>query len=154
EKVSSRFTYERMAKSCGVQKTYLSRVLNGGKGQLSADQLYQSCAFLGVTADERSYLFLLRELEQCNVPVRRTELQKTIADIKAKHRRSESHLEAERVTAASDLADYYLDPNVMLIHIFLSVARFRADVRKIRQQLDLSEDVFAAAVSKLERMGL
>lgn len=50
------FTYESMAKACRIQKTYLSRVLNRD-GDLSRDQLYRACEFLGFSAAEKEFVF-------------------------------------------------------------------------------------------------
>src|SRR5690349_11834242 len=72
---ASRYTYDRMARACGIQKTYLSRVLNSDGSHLSDDQLYLACRFLGVGIEEREFLLLLRDCERSSVPERKAELQ-------------------------------------------------------------------------------
>src|SRR5438067_732825 len=85
---SSRYTYERMARACGIQKTYLSRVLNSDASHLSDDQLYLACRFLGVGLVERDFLLLLRDWERSSVPERKAELAARIASQREKHQRS------------------------------------------------------------------
>ena len=53
--ISKRFTFQNMAHHCGIQKTYLSKVL-GRDGNLTADQLFLASDFLGLDADQREYL--------------------------------------------------------------------------------------------------
>lgn len=152
-KVSSRFTYERLASACGIQKTYLSRVLNSEEAHLSEDQLHSACDFLGFSREERLFTQLLRSHDKSQHAARRQELLAEIRENRAKHRRSESHLEAERLTPAIDVSSYHLDPRVMLVHIFLAVERFRANPRSICPHLGISEDMLTSILSKLERMG-
>ena len=153
-KVSSRYTYERMAKACGIQKTYLSRVLNSSDAHLNEDQLFQCGAYLGLTHSEHRYLRLLRDYAKSHVAERRRELSVEIEEARSVTRSSESYLRAERVLQATELSDYYLDPNVMLVHIFLAVERFREDARRICKVLDISEEALTSILSKLERMQL
>ena len=48
-------SFQNLAKRCGVQKTYLSRVLSGGKAELSSDQLFLALDYLGFPEPEREY---------------------------------------------------------------------------------------------------
>lgn len=153
-KISSRYTYECMAKACRIQTTYLSRVLNSGKAHLSEDQLFQACNFLGLSVDERRYMEILRSYAKSDVRERKEELMVKIQSVRARENKSERHLTADTMMSTADLSDYYLDPNVMLVHIFLATPKFQADPRRICAKLDISEDYLMSVLSKLERMKL
>lgn len=152
--VSSRFTYERMAKACGIQKTYLSRVLNSDDTHLSEEQLFLCATFLGLAKEERQYLQLLRSHQRANVASFKEELRAEIERERALRERSEPYLKAETFAPAQDISPFYLDPHVMLVHIFLSVERFRKDVKTIGLQLHLTENYLAEILTKLEQMKL
>jgi len=154
QRLSPKFTYERMAKACGVQKTYLSRVLNGDTGHLNEDQLFLAAEFLGASEDERKYLQLLRVWQKSNNKSHIDELRNEIDEIRNQNEKSEKHLTAEKTPDSSPISHYYLDPNVMLVHIFLAVDRFRKDLKLISHQLNLSEVTLTSILIKLEQMNL
>ena len=151
---SSRFTYDRMAKACGIQKTYLSRVLNSDASHLSVDQLYLACRFLGIAGDERSFLLVLLDYERTQVAERKLDLRTKLQDLRDRHQQSEAYLRAKKVPDASKLAAFYLDPDAMLLHMFLAVPRFRDDLRLLRETLGLPDDRFASILASLEAMQL
>lgn len=152
--VSASFTYDRMAKACGIQKTYLSRVLNSDDSHLSEDQLFLAATYLGMPREEHRYLDLLRAFQKSQSTQYRAGLQKEIDQLRDANQRSDSHLKAEKIPFTSDYAPYYLDPNVMLVHIFLAVERYRKNLRLLVRQLDLSEEYFSEILTKLEQMKL
>lgn len=51
--VNASFTYERMARACGINKTYLSRVLNSEAAHLSEEQLYLAATYLGLDSEQQ-----------------------------------------------------------------------------------------------------
>ena len=152
--VSASFTYSRMAKVCGIQKTYLSRVLNSDASHLSEDQLFQAGTYLGLTKDENKYLQLLRTYQKSDVLSFKAELKSEIDSIRTLNERSESHLAVETIESSVDLSSYYLDPNVMITHIFLAVERFRKDLKALALQLHYSDEYLSQILSKLEQMKL
>ncbi len=153
--LGARFTYEKMAKACGIQKTYLSRVLNGD-AHLSDDQLYHAAQFLGFGKEERRFLGLLLDFQKSTSEARRAELKEEIDEIKARKVRSEAYLTSAKVEAGAgaDLASYFLDPAVLLTHMFLAIPRFRANPQLIREQLRLTGETFARVLTKLEELGM
>lgn len=154
-KIGNQFTYQKMAEGCGIQKTYLSRVLNSEFGHLSSDQLYGGCEFLAIPEKEREYLFLLREHEQSQLQSRREEISSQISELRSQIMKTDAHI-SEDVKSDDSLkfAHYYLEPNVLLTHIFLSVERYRSNIKMIRDKLDISEAEFSVCLNTLEQMGL
>ncbi len=78
--------YSRLAKSIGVQKSYLSQVL-AGKCHLNSDQLFKAAMTLKLTTDECEFLVLLLELEKTSI-VERRELLQGKRDELSKHRQA------------------------------------------------------------------
>lgn len=154
KRVNASFTYSRMAAACRIQKTYLSRVLNSDTAHLSEDQLYQAGRYLGLTKEENKYLQLLRTYQKSDVATFKSELKIEIDKIREMNERSESHLNVETLEQSTDFSAYYLDPNVMLIHIFLAVDRFRSDLKSLATKLNLSDEYLAQILSSLEQMKL
>jgi len=154
QQVSASFTYDRMAKACGIQKTYLSRVLNSDDSHLSEDQLYLAASYLGISREEHHYLDLLRAYQKSQSAKYRASLEKEIELLRQANDRTDSHLKAEKIPVLGDYSPYYLDPNVMLVHIFLAVERFRKNLKLLARQLDLSEEYFSEILTKLEQMKL
>ena len=148
------FTYDRLAKSCRVQKSYLSRAL-GGHAHLSDDQIFTAADFLGLGEDERNYLLLLHTYQRSGHVRRRTQLAADIATARARSERSESVIEA-RAPSADALrdAEYHLDPNAVLVHMFMTVAHFRQDPKLIATALGLSPEGLALTLEKLSRLGM
>lgn len=153
--LGNRVTFERMAKACGVQKTYLSRVLNTDGAHLSQDQLFQACLYLGLTKDERRFAGLLLEHERATVNKRRDDLAAEIDAIRKKRSRSESYLR-ETPTAAGAVGSpaYFLDPEAILVHVFMTTETFAGDVQEIQRRLNLSDVRLSAILAQLQQNGL
>jgi len=149
-KLGNKVTFERMATACGIQKTYLSRVLNSADAHLSADQLYQACLYLGLTRQERRYAGLLLEYERSTCTQRREELGAELEELRRKSQRSESYM-APKVAGVNtvDLATYFLDPDAILVHVFLTSSKYRTDLALIQRRLSLSDTRFSAIMAQL-----
>jgi hypothetical protein len=149
-----RYTFQAMSQACRVQKTYLSRVL-GGHGELSEDQLYLACEFLGLSKESRDYVCLLHGFQRSLVAPRKRELKKEIDAAQKKHSRSEKFIAAVPIVESSvNASTYHLDPNVMLVHMFLTVPRFSTNPKLVASQLGLSVEHFADALTQLRKLGL
>jgi DNA-binding MarR family transcriptional regulator len=151
----ARSTFQELAAHCRIQKTYLSKVLNKD-GHLTQDQLYLAGEFLKFTHDELDYLLLLHSLETSVVVARRKELKARIAKIQADNLQTEKHttVRTHAKTTARDREAYYLDPLYSLIHMFLTIERYRQDQFKIAEALGLSTARLVEYLERLEEMGL
>jgi hypothetical protein len=149
------FTFTKMAAACRLQRPYLSSVL-GGSGHLSSDQVFEAAGFLQLDDDEYRYLSTLHELERSTSQARRRRLQRELQDLRDKGMRGDSVVEAPALAAAVDAAqtEFYLDLNAQLLHMFLTVKRYRNDPERARRALALGLDAFQAALAKIERAGL
>jgi transcriptional regulator with XRE-family HTH domain len=153
--LGNRVTFERMAKACGVQKTYFSRVLNTDAAHLSQDQLYQACLYLGLTKDERRFVSLLLEHERATVSRRKEDLAAEIDAIRKRRSRSESYLrETPTASLPSAAAAYFLDPEAILVHVFMTTETFAGNVREIQRRLHLSDHRLSEILAQLQQHGL
>lgn len=156
ETISKSYTFQSMAKACRVQKTYLSRVFNGD-AHLNDDQVFLAGEYLGMTTDERHFLALLHQHARSVVPQKKRLIERDLSALKKKHLMSESHLAARQIGVqpeAADLAQYYLEPDLQLLHMYLTIDRYAREPQKLRDLLGMPEEAFAKALSRLGQLGL
>jgi hypothetical protein len=152
--VSKQFTFQNMAEHCGVQKTYLSKVLNR-EGHLTEDQLYLACDYLGFSEDETNYVALVYAHEKSIVPKRREILKKKIESFQNQNRKTEKRIAVTAVEDSSPhIMTYHLDPYFPLIHVFLTIRKYASDVRRISEALAISESQLNYYLTRLEQMGI
>jgi hypothetical protein len=150
-----RYTFANLAKACRLQHTYLSTVLKGN-GHLNADQVYDAAQYLGLADDEYRFLSLVHEYERSTSAGRRRRLAQEIETARQQGLRTDPYVEAKPLPEleAPAVVDFYLDPNAALVHMFMTVQRFRGEPERARRALGLDPAVFAEALRKAERVGL
>lgn len=147
--VDPRFTLEQLAKSAGIQKSYLSKVMNG-RADFQSDQLFLIGDFFGWTEGEAEFALLLLEYERSSLTPRKKKMLKQIDSIRDAHLAVESSVEAPALESeAAALQDYYLNPWVQIIHICLSVPRFAKDLELISTELKIDKLLVNEAVQIL-----
>lgn len=150
--VGSRFTFQKMAAACRVQKTYLSKVLNSN-GDLSADQLFWGCEYLGLDNEQTEYIFLLFEENRCQAAKRKALLKEKIGVVKKKFQQTDAHVQAEVLGATGEeYGEFFLDPYLQLIVVFFTIENYRKNPALIRDKLELTEEHFSLLIDKLLRM--
>ncbi|MGE0173361.1 MAG: DUF4423 domain-containing protein [Oligoflexales bacterium] len=155
ETLGKPFTFQKLADACRVQKTYLSKILNHD-GDLDRDQLYLACKFLGFTDSELTFTTYLYEYDRTQIADRRRDLRAKLDAFKQQMKKTESHIQHRAGASHTDkeLVQYYLDPYYKLVHMFLSVKRFKQDIGGIAKTLKISKDKVTAILRNLEQMGL
>ncbi len=88
--------FQALASAMRIQKAYLSSCLMG-RADLSLDQMYLACTYLGFDKSQRDYLMLLLELSRCGLEERREELEAQIKAVHAQHLQSHKHLQSKVV---------------------------------------------------------
>lgn len=143
-------TFEAMAKYCGIQKTYLSKVLSQ-KGNLSLDQLALAGEYLKLNTFESQFLENLYLQNTTIVQARLAKYQQALEKARREILKSENSLQAETHPAfIQEMTEkYYLDPYYQLIHIFLTIDRFNKQPSLIRERLGLSENKFNVYIDDL-----
>ena len=135
----SRFTFDKMAAACGIQKTYLSKVLNTD-AHLNADQLFSALEFLKLPLLEQEYVSLLNELQRSANSKRAVVLRTRLQNIRRKQLRTENSIKVDEHAAIRDrMWEYYSDIDLQLVHLFLTVTRFAEEPKLICAQVGITE---------------
>ncbi len=154
EQVSREFTYQNLAQACRIQKTYLTKVFKG-EAHLSDDQLFLACEYLGFDREGYQEMTLLHAYERSGQVKRRQMLAKEIVAHQKKSQRSNAHIGAKTSAISSEfLTQYYLTPDMQLIHMFLTIDRYARNIDLIGEQLNLSLDRVIELVRVLEAAGI
>ena len=151
----SRFTFEKMARACRIQRTYLSAVLNG-RGHLNEDQVFAACDYLEMDSVDKEFVCLCHALSRSTHPKRQTELTRQIKQLQKKALSTDKHL-SPKVAISQETttnSEYHLDFNLQLVHILLTVERLAQSPAKIRQLLNLDETSFENILAKLSALGI
>lgn len=148
-------TFAKIAEYAGMQKSYISQVLNG-KGTLNSDQLFLIGKKLRLGPKEMGYLNLLLEFEKCQIPERKKQLELEIARLREEHCNTSNYIEYDTIDVIENeaFAQYYNDPYCSLIHIFLSLPEYSMSLTKITNRLQISNEKVADVVETLEKCGI
>jgi hypothetical protein len=150
QQFGSRFTFEKMALACGVQKTYLSKVLNSS-AHLNPDQLFAACEFLKLSLVETEFMLLLRESEVVVNSTRSHLLKGKIAEFRKDNLKTESAIQiAKEGSVESNKWEYYTDVDLQLVHMFMTIPNYARDPNQICQQIGISAIRLQAILLKLE----
>jgi uncharacterized protein (TIGR02147 family) len=154
QQIGKPYTFQAMANACRVQKAYLSKVL-GGDGHLSEDQLYLAATFLRLSDGERRYMMVLHMYERSTVTERRRTLLAELERVRAEHLKTENVLKATPMAGnEQDVNEYYLDPNLQIVHMFLSIPRYAREPDRIGRELALGKLQLAELLERLLKLGL
>lgn len=157
--LDKKYTYHRMADHMRIQKPYISKVINN-RADFSSDQLYMACDYLGIDGEEREYMLLLLEHERSLYAERKQELRARIEAIQdLKRDASQQVLKNIKKMSADEFdnslyIDYYLDPIVLVVHIFLTIKKFRQRPEAICDELQISKEHLSDILGKLDKMKL
>ncbi|MCX6118453.1 MAG: DUF4423 domain-containing protein [Proteobacteria bacterium] len=148
-------SFSSLAKIMKVQHTYLSTVL-AGNGHLNADQVFAACQYLNLSLAESEFLQGLHEFNRSVFAARRTHLKAKLDDIIAQNLTTRSHVGSPeiKVEPSSAMTEFYLDPNAIFVHMFLTVEHYRRHPDKIRDILRLSKSGLETALRKCEQARL
>ncbi len=135
-------TFEAMAEYCGIQKTYLSKVLNK-EGNLSLDQLTRASEFLKLNAFETEFLENLYLLNITQILTRKLKYQQALEKARKEVLKSENSIKSESEDLHHLMIEkYYLDPFYQLIHIFLTIDSYAKNAQEIGKKLGLPKRNF------------
>jgi hypothetical protein len=154
KRLDSSVNFGRLSTVMRVPKSYLSRVLHG-KADLNSDQFFLAMEYLSLNVNERLYLTLLLEYARTALPKRREMLSEEIDQIQRREFEVKEHLSLTKIDATQQgMADYYLDPINQLVHIAISIDRYRKEVTLLARDLEMQVKKIHAAILKLEQLGL
>ncbi|MCM2323201.1 MAG: TIGR02147 family protein [Oligoflexia bacterium] len=133
-------SFVQLSKAIRLEKTYVSKVLNG-RADFNSDQMYAVCRFLGLNEQERDYLLLLLEYQRSGHPLRKKELKARITLAQSEHLSTRKYLRARSVNqeAKDRYLEYYLEPLAPVVHTYLSIPEYQKNTGLLRDRLGLKE---------------
>jgi uncharacterized protein (TIGR02147 family) len=152
-------SFQSLSEKAGVQKAYLSRVLNGD-ADLNLDQGFLVCEELGLATEEEQYFLLLIEISRSSLKRRRLKLIEKRDELKSFYFKTENHLDGGKLKSfvakepdTKAIENYHLNPYHQLVHMALTIDKFRSKPEELRIALSLSEQEFSEIISFLESIG-
>ncbi len=109
--IDSTLTAQQAAEASGVQKSYLSKVLNE-RADLNADQLYLAGQFFQWTEEQMEYALLLLEFDRSTVQIRKKLLRGKIEQIQQKHAEIKKVISAPSLSSNQEL--FYALPSGLI----------------------------------------
>lgn len=151
-------TYSSLAMAMRVQKPYVSKVMSG-MADFNSDQLFMACRYLGLGSEETDFLLLLLDFDRALYPERRELLEKRIEKIREEKRDTGKKLDSVKKMDGDEFdisiyADYYLEPDILLTHMMLTVEKFRKNLDLLRECLQMREERLGDILVRLEKMKL
>ncbi len=151
------FNFQNLALACRVQKTYITRFFKGD-AHLNNDQLYAACNYLKFSDAECSYIELLHAYERSAFTQRKTELKKQILKRAHELGKTQNFLSSQEIDSltlsSKDISEYYLDPWLHVVHMFLTIPIFSEQPELLIDRLLLKKEHFNRILDKLLRLGI
>lgn len=142
-------TAQRLAEAVGIQKSYLSKVLNE-RADFNSDQLYLIGDFFQWTEEQMKFALLLLEFDRSSVQTRKKLLREEIEKIQHKHVQIKEVISAPSLDSHQEFFhEYYLNPWVQIVHIGLSIPRYATNIQLLAEDLHLPESMVGEAVKLL-----
>jgi uncharacterized protein (TIGR02147 family) len=147
-------SFQQLAASTGIQKTYLSKVLSG-RAHLNSDQLYAMANELNLSESESDYLLLLLELDRSQNSARKEKLKRRISEIQSQNLQTDRTLtDLDVVQTTEFVQGYSLDVEAQMIHMLLTIDSYAENPEKIAAVLKISMEQLREKLKTLERLGI
>lgn len=155
KKADPDFQLSKFGEVIGVQKTFVSKVLNE-MAHLSDDQLYLTLKFLNLQSQEEKYFRILYDCNRTGLHARKTLLIKEIRRMQEEHRQFRLHTKAQmqQPKTESHLGEYYLDPYNLIVHAYLGIEKYQRQPDTLTKILPLSSEKLRSILQCLARLEL
>ena len=112
--------------------------------------------FLKFSQAEKDYLSLLHSYQRSGLAERRRKMKAELEDLRQASLRADEHLETDKNQGSGlqGYEDYYLDPMVQLVHMFLTVKHYEKNYSEVAKLLNLTEDKWNDILNKLINLRL
>jgi uncharacterized protein (TIGR02147 family) len=138
------YSMRAMARSFSISPSYLSQIING-KRNLTLKGATRIASRMKLQIREKEYFFALVEFENAKDPDTKVHLASRVARFPKKYNVENLSVDSFRL-----LSDWYHFPILQLIKI----PGFEFSVNKIAAKLEISSQLAADAVTRLERLNL
>lgn len=155
KKNNSRVTFYKLAEEIQIQKTTFSKVLNG-RANLTNDQAYLLALQVCASEEEKDYFYLLIEYAQTSIQKRKKDLEKKIQVLQRERYVTADSLSISDLTFNNDDVqnEYFNNPYIALVHIFLTIPKYQINVKLIAQELNLDLVELQNILKLLEKIRL
>lgn len=147
-----RMSFHKLAEAVRVQPPYVSKVMRED-AHFSRDQLFQALRLVAASPAQSAYMELLHDFQTSGVESRRQELLARISAIQADHLDTQRHLQKARSPTTAEFEEYYLDPLNQIVHVCLSIPRYRRNPDLLARDLLVPRESVRGALRTLERIG-
>lgn len=110
----------KLAGHLSVSTPYMSQVL-GEKRELTSDQLYLACQFIGLSELETRYLVKLAQIERASHFAYKASLEKELLQIRQESKNISKRVQFERELTDQEKATFYSDWHFSAIRLLCSV---------------------------------
>lgn len=145
-------SWRSIAERIPMQATYLSKALNDEKAHFSEDDLFRIAGWLELKPDEIDFVLLLRAENSSRERERKEFLARKLGDLRKKRVISADFVETQARDLNEQMA-YLLDPVTVLIHVALSITRFKKDPRLLCTLLAISPAKLRKSLETLAKCG-
>lgn len=147
------FNFQKLAELAGIQKTYLSKVMNK-KAELSRDQCFAIAEVFDLSDDESDYLMLVHDFNRTENKTRAAKLEKKMIEWQDKHLHGKNALKRTRHLSSPSSARYYLQPEHQLVHVALGLPAYAKDTSLLSDAFGFSPIQLSEILRALEEMGI
>jgi uncharacterized protein (TIGR02147 family) len=152
--LSPSLNFRSLALAIRVEPSFLSKVLRSN-AHFSRDHLFMACEYLKVEQSEYAFLELLHEYQTSGLQRRKDALLKEIKQHLKIHNDTSRHIDAEVIhSKEKDIKSYYLDPMNQIVHVAISIERFRKEPDRLGPILGVPRDQVHQSLARLGEMGL
>ncbi len=145
-------TLSRIARLSGLHSSQLSKAMKG-KEALQPDHIYALGESLKLKSIELSCLEALNEYERSSNPGRREQWSRRADKYLKEAEKLSSSLEAPQ--AASDsMLKYFLEPKIMLLHLFLGTQPDSKRMKDFQNSLQMSDAQLNSCIEELIHLNL
>ena len=128
----------------------MSKVINLD-GHLNDDQLYLCFQYLKFNEQECKYLKILHQYQRSQIKERKSLLKTELEQYRKQFQKVDQHLTSRKITREEEalFSLYFLNPNIQLVHIFLTIEQYRKDPFLILNHIDIHKEELTKALDVL-----
>lgn len=150
----SAMSFSFLAQKASIQPSYLSKIV-AKEGHLASDQLFLVANALDVSEDEMEFLLLLLEWNRTNVEPRKIRLLEKIKKLQEQACKTENYIGTPTPQLSPrEVELYFLDPLKQLVHVCLTIERFRRDPHGLSRALGIDHQRLQQCLHELESIKL
>lgn len=151
-----KINYREICLKTRIHTSYFSRVMVG-KANFSQEQMYLVAEILDIKDWRLDYFLLLAIKESSGNSMHLSFINKKIEALKEKHHKLVNRLENvkdQKELSDHDRRDYYQKSITAVIHMYLTVEKYRDNQNLILKKLNISKKQLQTEISKLETLGI